>query len=86
LFDCDYLLVAAPIQLHLGEENQQVVAIPAREVLDSTGFGAAYRPTGKTFFVGDGSITVRLYERIREISEDERRTLIAGVEAAVNGS
>lgn len=84
LFDCDYLLVANPVQLHLGEENQKVVAIPAEEVLNARGFGAAFSPTGEVFLLGDGSISVRLYERTREVTPDERDALIAAVEPKAN--
>lgn len=82
LFDCDYLLVADPVQLHLGEENQQVVALPARAVLAGEGFGAAYTPLAQVFRVGDGSVTVRLYRRTRPVTQAERDALLTAVSAA----
>lgn len=85
LFDCDYLLVADPVQLHLGEENQQVVALPAQAVLAGEGFGTAYAPLAETFYLGDGSVTVRLYRRTRPVTEAERAALTAAVAAAEAG-
>ena len=74
---CDYYLVADPIQLHLGVGKQECVALPARLVLDGTGIGAAVRPVGQRFFVGNGgSIRVQLYEKFRPFTAAEEQDLI----------
>ncbi len=77
LFQSDFLLVANPVQLHLGTAKQQSIAIPAEAVLSGNGFGAAYRPTGETFYIGhDHSIKVQLYEKTREITQAEQDALL----------
>jgi hypothetical protein len=76
LFNCDYLLVSDPVQVQLGPENQRCIALPAGELLSGTGIGKAYRPFGETFAIGDSSIIVRLYERQREITADEKAALL----------
>lgn len=76
LFDCDYLLVAEPIQLHLGSEKQQVVYLPAEQVLSHTGIGAAFLKTGEAFYMNDGEIEITLYEKQRELTQAEKSALI----------
>lgn len=61
----DYLLVGDPVQTHLGEENQQTMAILAHDVLDGTGLGDNYADTGEAFALNDG-VTVRLYKRVSD--------------------
>lgn len=70
VFWCNVLLVADPIQLHLGEENQAVVALPAARVLSGEGFGAAFTRLEDTWTVGDG-VQVYLYERTRSVTVEE---------------
>lgn len=60
----DYLVVGVPVQVHLGEENQQVMALLAHHVLDGTGPGQAYRELPEKFHLANG-VTVRIFERTR---------------------
>ena len=66
----DYLIVGEPIQTHLGEENQQVFVLFARDVLAGEGPGSAYAPLPETFVLENGG-TVRVYERTRNLSGEE---------------
>ncbi len=66
----DYLIVGDPVQTHLGEENQQVFALFAHDVLEGTGPGAAYRALPETFTL-QGGVTVRIYERTRDLTAEE---------------
>ena len=66
----DYLLVADPVQAHLGEENQQIMALLAHDVLEGTGVGRAYRPLDRTFRL-TGGMTVRIYARTRNLTGAE---------------
>ena len=59
-----------PVQTHLGEENQQVFALFAHDVLEGTGPGSAYRALPETFELENGA-TVRIYERIRDLTTEE---------------
>jgi len=70
----DYVIVADPIQTHLGEENQQTVVKFARDVLDGTGAGSAYRVLPETFTLENGA-TVYIYERTRDLTADEYREI-----------
>lgn len=66
----DYLIIGDPVQTHLGEENQQVFALFARDVLEGVGPGTAYRALPGTFEL-DGGVTVRIYERTRDLTAEE---------------
>lgn len=66
----DYLIVGDPVQTHLGEENQQVFALFARDVLTGTGPGSAYKALPETFQL-QGGVTVRIYERTRDLTAQE---------------
>lgn len=70
----DYLIVGDPVQTHLGEENQQVMALFARDVLDGSGPGSAYEPLPETFPLSDG-VTVRVFRRTRALTADEYRSI-----------
>ncbi len=66
----DYMIVGDPVQVHLGEENQQVMALLAHDVLDRTGPGLAYEALPETFSLTDG-VTVRVYRRTRPWSYED---------------
>lgn len=70
ILNADYLVVGDPVQSHLGEENQQIITSFAHAVLDHTGVGTAYAPTGTEFSLRYG-IKVRIYERVRAITPEE---------------
>jgi hypothetical protein len=77
LFYCDYYLVADPVQLHLGEGNQECIMIPASELLSGDSIGVAVEPIGGPYFVGyDGGITVRLYVKSRDFTENEKKYVV----------
>lgn len=70
----DYLIVGDPVQTHLGEENQQVFALLAHDVLSGTGPGSAYAPLPETFRLSK-DITVRIYRRTRDVTPEEYRVI-----------
>ena len=70
----DYLIVGDPVQTHLGEENQQVMVLFAQDVLTGTGPGEAYRPLPESFVLEKG-VTVRIYERVRNLTGEEYRLI-----------
>lgn len=72
--DADYLIVADPIQYHLGEDNQHLVTVLAQPVLEGTGIGTAYRRLDVSFPLKDG-VTVYIYERTRDITAEEYRSI-----------
>lgn len=70
----DYLIVANPVQTHLGEDNQQVMALLAHDLLDGTGPGAAFRPL-KTKFTLQNGAKISIYERTRAVTLEEYRSV-----------
>ena len=72
--ECDYLIVAAPIQYHLGADNQHLVTVLARPVLEGTGIGTAYERLDVSFHLQDG-VTVYIYRRTRDITAEEYRAI-----------
>ncbi len=70
LFRCDAFAVADPIQLHLGEENQAVVALPAARILSGEHFGAAFCRLDEEWQLKDG-VKVYIYLRTRPNTEAE---------------
>ena len=78
--ECDYLIVAVPIQYHLGEQNQHLVTVLAQPVLEGTGIGTAYRRLDVSFPLQDG-VTVYVYERTRDIAPEEYRAISAELTA-----
>ena len=70
----DYLIVADPVQTHLGADNQHILTVLAQPVLDGTGIGTAYRRLEQSFPLEDG-VTVYVYERTREITREEYQAI-----------
>jgi len=67
LFVCKYVVVAEPVQVHLGADNQQVVDFFAREILDGT-----YTPNLErieSISVADGVIA-HIYRRNNGYTEE----------------
>ncbi len=71
LYECDILAVADPIQLHLGEENQQVVYAPADCLLNGEAIAGAYERLDETFVLEHDGITVYFFEKVREPTAEE---------------
>lgn len=70
----DYLIVADPVQTHLGADNQHILTVLAQPVLDGTGIGTAYRQLDQSFPLEDG-VTVYVYERTRDITREEYQAI-----------
>ena len=73
LFYCDLLVVADPVQLHLGAENQAVVTLPAGDLLEGTGISSAYQQLEETMQVGD--LTIYFFEKVRELTDEEQEEI-----------
>ena len=70
----DYLIVADPVQYHLGADNQHLVTVLAGPVLEGTGIGTAYERLDVSFHLQDG-VTVYIYRRTRDITAEEYRAI-----------
>lgn len=75
LYTCDILAVADPIQLHLGEENQQVVWAPAHCLLEGEAIAGAYERLDETFRLEADDITIHFFAKRREPTSEEKRAL-----------
>lgn len=71
---CDYLIVTDPVQTHLGAENQQIMALLARDLLNGTGPGGAFRPLPMQFTLA-GDVKVYIYQRTRAVTAEEYQTV-----------
>lgn len=77
ILNADYVIVADPIQTHLSPENQTVVTIPAETFLKGEDIANAYVKRDEVFRVGwDGSISVYIYEKTRDITEAEEQEFL----------
>lgn len=74
MLEADYLVVGDPVQVHLGEENQQIIALVAHDVLEGTGLGRAYTRLDTSFTLQDGS-KIYVYQRTREVTAEEKARL-----------
>ncbi|MEW6272748.1 MAG: hypothetical protein AB1689_26015, partial [Thermodesulfobacteriota bacterium] len=75
-----FVVVADPIGYHLDPRHQQVVGIPAREILRGETIGRAYAPLPGDFALG-GGVRARIYARTRDIRPDELEPLLAELRA-----
>lgn len=80
MLDADYLVVGDPVQVHLGEENQQLIALVAHAVLEGTGLGAAYARLPPAYTLQDGS-KIYVYQRTRSVTDEERAWISAQLTA-----
>ena len=71
MLEADYLVVGDPVQVHLGEENQQIIALVNRAVLSGEGLGTAYERLSPAFTLQDGS-RIYVYHRTRAVTQEER--------------
>jgi hypothetical protein len=78
LLTAQYVIVADPIQYHLRPEDQRVVGIPAQQVLDQEGIGAAFMKLPCEFTL-DEAVKIYVYQKIRPISEPEVASLSAAL-------
>ncbi len=74
VLSANYLIVTDPVQTHLGEENQLLVTLLARDLLDGTGPGAAFKPLNARFTLA-GGVKVYVYARTRDVTAEEYRSV-----------
>ena len=73
VYEADYIVVSDPIQLHMSEEKQQCVVIPARTFLNGENIANAYKKLDEIFYLGwDGSIKTYIYEKQRDVTDEEQ--------------
>ena len=70
LFNADYILFPGTLQLHLAEEEQEVIAVPYRFITENTGFGKAYEREETVFRLSNG-IDIFIYRRTRDVTDYE---------------
>lgn len=71
--DSDIVLVANPIQYHLGEENQRVVGILGNEIISGTGIGRKFELVN-TYSI-ESNIQVYVYRKTQDFSNEDLENL-----------
>lgn len=71
-----YFIVADPIQTHLSPSGQQVITIPADEMLKNYGIGKAFERVGAGYNLDNG-VSAYIYRRIRPLTSEEITTFIS---------
>lgn len=74
LFGCDYVVLGDPPQYHLNPNDQMVVVLPTNNILNGIGFGRAFKRLDYSFKLDKGN-TIYIYERIRNVSQEEAQSL-----------
>lgn len=74
LLDANYVVVANPVQYHLRPIDQQVVGVPAKDILDNKGIGVAFEKLPQEFKL-DGGVTVKIFKKSREFTAQELKDL-----------
>jgi hypothetical protein len=63
-FTSEYLIIAEPLQYHLGKKDQRVITLPAEKVLKGQGIGSNYKELPEKFDLDKG-VKLYVYERER---------------------
>lgn len=75
LLQARYLLVASPVQLHLPVPHaQSAIEVPWAQVVNGTGFGAAFSAQPEVFTLGT-DVLVRVYKRTRPLEPEDVEAL-----------
>ncbi len=72
----EYFIVADPIQTHLEASGQQVITIPANELLHGDGIGKAFKRIG-TGYQLDNGVTAYIYKKTRPFTNEEVSSFIS---------
>jgi len=71
LYDCPYVVVADPVQLHLDADVQTVVTAPHSAFMNGTTIGAAFIKTEHIYHL-DNDITVYIFKKYRDVTYEEK--------------
>ncbi len=74
LMQADYAVVTNPPRVHLRPTEQEVIVVPAQQILDGAGIGKAFRLLPHAFTLQDGT-EVSIYERTGPIRPLAKRAL-----------
>jgi hypothetical protein len=81
LLTADIVLVADPLQVHLREQDQMVIAVPVASFVEGRDVSLAFRRVPEVFHL-DGGVRVLVFERIREHEPGEVEAFSARLRAA----
>lgn len=74
LLQADYAVVVDPPRVHLKAEEQEVITVPAEQILAGDGIGRSFRRSPAGFTLQDGT-KVALYERTDAVPAHAKRAL-----------
>jgi hypothetical protein len=66
--DAAYVVVASPIQYHLRPEDQRVIGVFARELIQGTGIGRSFQRLPDEFTL-EGGVTVSIFKKNRPLEQ-----------------
>src|SRR5262249_20201014 len=72
----DLVVVATPTQYHLRAEDQRIVGVLAREIIDGRGIGASFQRLPDEFKLDNGVIT-SVYVKVRSFEKSDLDALAA---------
>ena len=75
LLEAKYVIVTDPVGYHLRHEDQRVIGIPARQIVDKKGIGMSYAKLHYEFAL-DGNVKAYIYEKVRPFREEDILRLI----------
>ncbi|OWK37727.1 hypothetical protein [Fimbriiglobus ruber] len=81
LFQAEVVAVAAPLQTHLRESEQQAVVIATDSLLNHKDVGNAFEKLPASFHLDHG-VTVYVYRRVRPVAANDFKAFCARLEAA----
>lgn len=70
-----YVIIGVPIQYHLLPDDQQVISVPAQQILNHEGIGKAYERIGRDYSLGAG-VVARIYQKTRALTVQEIQELL----------
>lgn len=79
----DYVIVSAPLQQHLGEDKQLVVKYVYDTFQNGWAYSKDFEELPDQFHLGDGSITTRIYRRIRQTDFDTAMGMLKQLETYI---
>lgn len=80
LLTASYVVVSTPIRTHLNPSFQKILMVPAESFVNGRNIAKSFRELPAKFYLKSADIRVRVFERFRTVSEEERNELASLLE------
>jgi hypothetical protein len=74
-FTAKYVVIADPVQYTLKPEDQRIIGVPAKAILNRENIGTAYRKLPYEFAL-DNNVNVYIFERVRPFKKNNIESLL----------